>query len=317
MTQTRTPTATYKAKIPIASAGQRLDVVAAQLFPDFSRARLTAWIKAEQLLVNGQSVKPNAKVAGGETLLLAAEASPQGRWHAEALPLAVVYEDAELLVVNKPAGLVVHPAAGNYSGTLLNGLLHHLPQLIEIPRAGIVHRLDKDTTGLMVVAKTLRAQAHLVAQLQARSVKRDYVALVYGTPPATGEVRAAIGRDPHKRKQMAAVPGGKEAVTEYRVLRKLGPVTWLALALQTGRTHQIRVHMTHLGYPLVGDPLYGRKKLASKDASEALCAAIKSFTRQALHARALTFTHPATGDTLSFNAPVPADLQQLLGIAGL
>lgn len=293
-------------------AGLRLDMVAAEMFPDYSRARLQAWIKSGELTLNQRTVKPNTKVVGGESLHLNAEPEAQGEWQAEAMALAVVYEDESLLVVNKPADLVVHPAAGNYEGTLLNGLLHHCPALQQIPRAGIVHRLDKDTTGLMVVAKTLKAQAALVAQLQARTVSREYVALVIGMPPGLGEVEAAIGRDPNNRKKMAVVAAGKEAVTHYRVIAQLGPLAWLALRLKTGRTHQIRVHMNHLGYPLVGDPVYGRRHLPEKELSAEQIHVLTEFKRQALHARALELIHPDTGASCRWQAPLPEDLSLLL-----
>ena len=301
-----------QAMVPMDAAGKRLDVAAAQLFPEYSRARLQEWIKGGELLVNGRIAKVNSKVVGSEELTLLAQNQPQGEWLAEPMHLDIVFEDDTLLVLNKPAGLVVHPAAGNYEGTLLNGLLAHCPALRHIPRAGIVHRLDKDTTGLMVVAKTLPAQTHLVAQLQARSVSREYVALVYGQPPSRGVIEAAIGRDPGNRKKMAVVDAGKPAITHYTSLTDYGPLTWMALKLQTGRTHQIRVHMTYIGHALVGDPVYGRTPAKLPGLTSQQVALIKSFPRQALHARALSLIHPESLHQCSWQAPLPEDIDDLL-----
>lgn len=304
------------ASVPTELSGQRLDVIAAQLFPDYSRERLKAWIKNGDLRVDDRSVKANAKMLGGESLVLQAEDSPQGDWVAQDIALELVYEDEHLLVLNKPAGLVVHPAAGNYDGTLLNGLLHRWPGQIAIPRAGIVHRLDKDTTGLMAVAKTLKAQADLVHQLQSRTVKRQYQALVLGKPPSRGEVDAAIARDPNHRKRMAVVAGGKPALTEFRKLRQLGPLAFMELNLRTGRTHQIRVHMTHIGFPLLGDPVYGRRALARESASAEALQRAGALERQALHAQMLSLKHPQTGEQLQWQAPLPADMAEILEAFG-
>lgn len=304
------------ASVPTELSGQRLDVIAAQLFPDYSRERLKAWIKNGDLRVDDRSVKANAKMLGGESLVLQAEDSPQGDWVAQDIALELVYEDEHLLVLNKPAGLVVHPAAGNYDGTLLNGLLHRWPDQIAIPRAGIVHRLDKDTTGLMAVAKTLKAQADLVHQLQSRTVKRQYQALVLGKPPSRGEVDAAIARDPNHRKRMAVVAGGKPALTEFRKLRQLGPLAFMELNLRTGRTHQIRVHMTHIGFPLLGDPVYGRRALARESASAEALQRAGALERQALHAQMLSLKHPQTGEQLQWQAPLPADMAEILEAFG-
>ena len=304
-------------RISLDLCGQRLDQVAVILFPQFSRARLQEWIKAGQITLAGRPAKPNTKVAGGEMVQLEVELRDAGDWEAEDLTLAPVYEDEDLLVINKPANLVVHPAAGNEEGTLLNGLLHYLPDLQQMPRAGIVHRLDKDTTGLMVVAKNLQAQTHLVRQLQARSVTRQYVAVVVGPVPPHGQVEAPLGRDPFNRIKMAVVKqGGKEALTHFNRLARLGPMSLVRVKLATGRTHQIRVHMAHLGYPLLGDPLYGRKFARFGDLTETAAEAVRSFSRQALHAEKLSLIHPRTGETCSWDAPWPVDFAGLVAALG-
>ncbi|SHG20555.1 23S rRNA pseudouridine1911/1915/1917 synthase [Microbulbifer donghaiensis] len=300
-------------QVPAHLAGHRLDQAAAELIPDYSRARLQSWIKGGQLTVNGAQAKPKDKLFGGEQLRLRAELEPQGEWLAQPLDLDIVYEDETLLVLNKPAGLVVHPAAGNPDNTLLNGLLHHCPDLEKIPRAGIVHRLDKDTSGLMVVAKTLPAQTSLVDQLKERSVSRQYDALVQGTITAGGTVDAAIGRHRQNRLKMAVLDfGGKEAITHYRVQERFPAHTLLRCKLETGRTHQIRVHMAHIRHPLVGDPLYGGRPKLPRDASAALIGALQQFPRQALHAAELALIHPQSGEEMHWCAPMPADMLQLL-----
>lgn len=294
-------------KVPKSYSGQRLDQVAAELFPDFSRSRIQAWIKSADLLVDGRSQKPKAKLSGGELLVLDAALDSEETWQAEDLPVDIVYEDDEILVLNKPAGLVVHPGAGNWSGTLLNALLFHYPELEVIPRAGIVHRLDKDTTGLMVVAKTLGAQLSLVEQLQDRSVSRSYCALVYGEVPPSGTIDKAIGRHPTQRTKMAAVAaGGKEAITHFETLVSHRGLSFVRLKLATGRTHQIRVHMKDLGFPLVGDPVYGDARL---DRELGLSSA---FSRQALHAKALGLVHPKTRELCTWEIDLPEDMQYLL-----
>lgn len=304
-------------RVSLELSGQRLDQVAVQLFPQFSRARLQEWIKSGQITLAGKVVKPNTKVTGGETIQLEVELRDEGDWQAEDLGLNIVYEDEDLLVIDKPADLVVHPAAGNEDGTLLNGLLHHLPHLQQIPRAGIVHRLDKDTTGLMVVAKTLEAQNRLVQQLQARTVARQYVAVVVGAIPPHGKVDAPLGRDPFNRIKMAVVKsGGKEAVTHFKRLARLGPMSLVRLNLETGRTHQIRVHMTHLGFPLLGDPLYGRRLHGLIDLDEETADLVIHFPRQALHAERLSLVHPRTGETCTWHSPWPDDFAGLVEILG-
>ncbi|MFC6634576.1 23S rRNA pseudouridine(1911/1915/1917) synthase RluD [Microbulbifer taiwanensis] len=300
-------------EVPARLAGHRLDQAAAELIPDYSRARLQSWIKGGQLTVNGTAARPKDKLFGGERLQLRAALEAQGEWLPQALDLDIVYEDDSLLVINKPAGLVVHPAAGNPDGTLLNGLLHHNPAQAQIPRAGIVHRLDKDTSGLMVVAKTLPAQTDLVRQLKERSVSRQYDALVQGKVTAGGTVDAPMGRHRQNRLKMAVLDfGGKEAITHYRVGERFRAHTLLRCALATGRTHQIRVHMAHIRHPLVGDPLYGGRAKLPPEAVAGLVEALQQFPRQALHAAELALLHPKTGEEMHWCAPMPADMLQLL-----
>ncbi|MFK0571438.1 23S rRNA pseudouridine(1911/1915/1917) synthase RluD [Endozoicomonas sp.] len=298
--------------VPDDQGGRRFDQVAATCFPDFSRARLQDWIREGFLLVDGNSRKPKEKLYGGEQLLLSVEVQNEARWEAENIPLDIVYEDDDILVVNKPAGLVVHPAAGNYTGTLLNALLYHYPDNDALPRAGIVHRLDKDTTGLMVVARTLAAHADLVAQLQDRSVHREYEAIVRGVMTGGGKVDAPIGRHPHNRLKMAVVRGGKPSVTHYRVLKRFTAHTHIRLQLETGRTHQIRVHMSHQHFPLLGDDLYGGGLKLPKSCPAALEKVLRSFRRQALHARKLGLIHPVTGEHMEWEIPLTEDFQVML-----
>lgn len=301
------------ATVPAEMLGTRLDFAAAELFPGYSRSRIQSWIKSAALTVNGQAAKPKDKVLGGEQLRLLTEHESQGDWEGEDIPLDIVYEDEHILVINKPAGLVVHPAAGNYTGTLLNALLFHCPDLINVPRAGIVHRLDKDTTGLMVVAKTLEAHADLVEQLQERTVSREYEAIVPGVMTGGGKVDAPMARHPRQRQKMAVVTfGGKEAITHYRVIKRYTAHTHIRLKLETGRTHQIRVHMAHIGYPLVGDTTYAGRLKIPKQASAELLETLKNFGRQALHAAQLGLIHPATGEYMEWQAPRPDDMTQLL-----
>jgi 23S rRNA pseudouridine1911/1915/1917 synthase len=303
--------------VPLDLSGQRLDQVTVHLFPQFSRARIQEWIKNGQITLAGKVVKSNTKVVGGELVQLDVELREAGDWQAQDLSLVCVYEDEDLLVINKPADLVVHPAAGNEDGTLLNGLLHYLPQLHTMPRAGIVHRLDKDTTGLMVVAKNLEAQNKLVQQLQARTVSRQYVAVVVGAIPPRGQVDAPVGRDPFNRIKMAVVKqGGKEALTHFHRMARLGPMSLVRLKLETGRTHQIRVHMAHLGFPLLGDPLYGKKLGRCVDLDDEVIQIINEFPRQALHAEKLSLVHPRTGEECGWRAPWPEDFAQLVQALG-
>jgi 23S rRNA pseudouridine1911/1915/1917 synthase len=301
------------AQVPITMNGMRFDQVASELFPDFSRSRLQSWIKDGQLTVDGRIAKPKDKLIGGETLSLDAELEAQGEWEAEDIDLDIVYEDEDLLVINKQAGLVVHPAAGNYTGTLVNALLHHVPDLVNLPRAGIVHRLDKETTGLMVVAKTLEAHTDLVAQLADRTVSREYQAIAVGAMTGGGTVNAPMGRHPIQRKLMAVLSaGGKRAITHYRVIKRYPHHTHIKVNLETGRTHQIRVHMAHIGFPLVGDQTYGNRFKIPKGANPHLIDALKNFPRQALHAARLGLEHPGTGEYVEWTAPLPADFQNLV-----
>ena len=343
--------------VPDTLAGERLDLVAARLFPMHSRGRLQGWIAAGRLTVDGRERRARDRLLGGETLRLSgvgdggevvggrrggggplrddptatatatatatgtgAEAdtastpADEALWStapAEPLPLVLAHEDASILVVDKPAGLVMHPAPGHPSGTLVNALLHHDPALRAVPRAGVVHRLDKDTSGLCVVARTLVAHTHLVRQLQARTMGREYLAVALGDPPGKGAVDAPIARHPKDRKRMAVVAGGRHAITRYRVLERFAGCALLALRLETGRTHQIRVHMNHVGHPLLGDPVYGRRR-ATLPAALAREPAVVAFARQALHARRLTLVHPESGETFTFESPPPADLAALL-----
>lgn len=290
--------------IPFEHAGRRLDQSLAELLSEYSRSRLAGWIDAGQVLVNGQPLTRKHRVWGGEKVTVAPELLPEETAHRpEDIALNIVHEDDDILVIDKPAGLVTHPGAGNWEGTLLNALLHHTPQAAGLPRAGIVHRLDKDTSGLMVVAKTLEAQTQLVRDLQARVVKRVYWAIVEGVfPVSEGEVDAPIGRHPIQRTKMAVVERGKPALTYWRVLRQFAGCAWVECRLATGRTHQIRVHMAHIGHPLLGDSVYGRK----------LKTAPVHFHRQALHAVRLGLTHPVSGVAMNWEAQPPSDFQGLL-----
>jgi 23S rRNA pseudouridine1911/1915/1917 synthase len=305
-------TGSRTALVPDTCAGRRLDAVLAELFPDYSRSRLSAWIKSGDVAVDGAPARPRDPVRGGETIVLNAVEEVQTHAVAEDIPLDILYEDAHVFVIDKPAGLVVHPGAGNPAGTLVNALLHRDPELDKLPRAGIVHRLDKDTSGAMVVARTLQAHTALVAQLSAREVHRQYLAVVVGALVSGGTANAAIDRHPRDRLRMAVREDGKDAVTHYRLRERFRAHTALECRLETGRTHQIRVHMAHLKHPIVGDPLYGGALKLPKGASDGLIAALRSFTRQALHAEVLEFAHPVGGEPVRCEAPVPEDMQQLM-----
>ena len=299
-------------QVPEELAGQRLDQALARRFSQYSRSRRQHWLKQGCVLVDGKQQRPRDKVYGGEQIEINAVLEAEGEWQPQAIALDIVYEDEALIVLNKPAGLVVHPAAGNPEGTMLNALLHHDPDLATIPRAGIVHRLDKDTTGLLVVARTLEAQKRLVEQLQARRFLREYQAVVNGIMTAGGSVEAPIGRHPVQRKRMAVVNGGKPALTHYRLEQRFRAHTWLRVKLETGRTHQIRVHMAHLHHPLVGDPLYGGRLRLPRGCDDTLRETLQHFKRQALHASQLGLCHPHTGEMLHWQQPLPADMTALI-----
>jgi 23S rRNA pseudouridine1911/1915/1917 synthase len=301
--------------VPDDLGGDRLDQVAAQLFPDYSRSRLQAWIKKGELQVDGQQRRPRDKVPPGAVLRINAELEREVGWQPQDIDLDIIYEDASILVLNKPAGLVVHPAAGHPDGTLVNALLAHAPELAQIPRAGIVHRLDMDTSGIMVVARTLAAHNHLVDQLQNRTVKREYCAVCIGAMTGGGTIDEPMGRHPKQRKKMAVLAaGGKPAITHYRIARRFGHHTRITVNLETGRTHQIRVHMAHRHYPLIGDPVYGGRPRIPRGASDVLIDALRGFRRQALHAQALGLLHPETGEQMQFECPLPEDILRLIAV---
>lgn len=300
--------------IPHELKGKRLDQAIAQLFPDYSRTKLTEWVKERHVTVNGQFVQPKHQVVGGEVINISVEIPIETHWDATEIPLNIIYEDENILVINKPAGLVVHPAAGHFKNTLANALLHYLPSLNEIPRAGIVHRLDKDTSGLLVVAKTLSAQNYLVKQLHKHLVEREYEAIVIGVLTGGGTVDAPLGRHPKHRQRMAVVEDGKNAVTHYRIIERFTSHTHLKLILQTGRTHQIRVHMAEINHAIVGDSVYGARVVIPKGANVHLINALRQFKRQALHAKRLALHHPVTGEYMQWSVPLPEDMQELLAV---
>ncbi|MEY3660854.1 MAG: 23S rRNA pseudouridine(1911/1915/1917) synthase RluD [Pseudohongiellaceae bacterium] len=304
--------------VALEHTGLRLDQAAALLFPEFSRARLQDWIREGQLTLNGERARAKDRVLEGDGLILLAELEAETHFEPESMSLCIVHEDEDVIIVNKPVGLVVHPAAGNYRGTLLNGLLAHCPDLQALPRAGIVHRLDKDTSGLLVVAKTLQAHQDLVEQLQERRVSRHYEAVVQGVATAGGTVDAAIGRHPVQRQKRAVTDAAdaRPAVTHYRVRQRFRSHSHLSVQLETGRTHQIRVHMAHVGMPIVGDQVYGGRWKPPRGAAPALLDFLQHFKRQALHAAVLGFHHATTGEYRQWEAPLPADMQELLQLLG-
>lgn len=304
---------TLTAEVPAELLGARLDQALAQMFSDYSRSRIKTWIENDQVKVNGNVVsKPRETVFGGEKVEVIAEVEEELRFEPQAIALDIVYEDEDILVINKPKDLVVHPGAGNPDGTVLNALLHHYPAIAEVPRAGIVHRLDKDTTGLMVVAKTIPAQTHLVTALQKRQITREYEAIASGVMTQGGKVDEPMARHPTKRTAMAVHPMGKPAVTHYRIMERFRNYTRLRLRLETGRTHQIRVHMAHIAHPLLGDPLYGGRPRPPKGASEDFLSVLRNFQRQALHAIMLRLAHPITGEVMEWHAPLPDDFVELV-----
>ncbi|MBL4585160.1 MAG: 23S rRNA pseudouridine(1911/1915/1917) synthase RluD [Pseudomonadales bacterium] len=304
-----------QAEIPEELDGARLDQAAAKLFATYSRSRLKLWIEAGELTVDGQSQRPRQKVREGQVVRIETELDAPDEWEPQKIDLNVVYEDDHIVLINKPAGFVVHPGAGNWSGTLLNGLLHRYPELAQIPRAGIVHRIDKDTTGLMVVARTLRSHTRLVRQLEKRNMTRQYEAVTQGVMVGGGTVNKPMGRHPVHRKKMAVIEhGGKPAVTHYRVVKRFRTHTHIRVQLETGRTHQIRVHMAHIRYPLLGDPVYlGRSRLPAGGTPEFKETMLR-FGRQALHAKFLAFEHPDTGEWMEWEIPLPDDMLALIEV---
>ena len=301
-------------QVPEELAGQRLDQALARMFPDYSRSRLKAWLLDGAVLVDGAPRRPRDPVQGGETVVVTVTAEAAVRAAPEPMKLDIVFEDADLLVINKPAGLVVHPGAGNATGTLMNGLLAHAPPQESLPRAGIVHRLDKETSGLLLVAKSLTAHTALVRELADRSISRQYLAVCNGVLTGGGTINAAIGRHPVDRTRMAVRDNGRPAVTHYTVIERFRAHNYVNVVLETGRTHQIRVHFAYRRHPLVGDPVYGGRLALPAGASDALRDALRTFRRQALHAARLELRHPATGEGVVFEVPPPADFLLLLQV---
>jgi 23S rRNA pseudouridine1911/1915/1917 synthase len=300
--------------IPTRMTGERLDASLAEMLPDFSRSKITAWIKSGDALMNGKNFKPKDKVSGNEIVDLTLNQKQSNDWAAEEIPLDIVYEDKDIIVINKQFGLVTHPGAGNWSGTLANALLYYDPALSSLDRAGIVHRLDKNTSGLMVIARNEKSQKYLVEQLQNHSVDREYSAIVYGHMIAGGTVDQPIGRDPKDRVKQAVSMSGKDATTHYRAIERFKSHTHVKAILETGRTHQIRVHLSHVGHSLIGDPMYGGRVRFPKKASVELKDVLLNFKRQALHSKKLTLTHPISGELMSWKAPLPDDMLGLLEV---
>ena len=308
-----TQTVNCQVIVPEHLAEKRLDQILSALFPDYSRSRLQSWIRSQQILVDQQVKRPRDKIKAGALITISATLPEETKWEAQSIPLDIVYEDETLLVVNKPAGLVTHPAVGNPDKTLLNALLHPCPQLKQLPRAGIIHRLDKDTSGLLVVPKTLSAHTQLVQQLQARTIQRDYYAVVQGVLISGGTVNEPIGRHPKLRKKMAVNTfSGKEAISHYRVIERFAHHTLIKVQLETGRTHQIRVHMSHIHHPLVGDKTYRGRLQLPKKASPELISCLRQFHRQALHAEHLKLIHPLSQQVVEWQAPLPEDMNWLI-----
>ena len=300
--------------IPERMTGDRLDVALSKMLPDYSRSKITAWIKSGDALINNKAFKPKDKVNGSQIVILSLNKKQNNDWSAENIALNIVFEDEDIIIINKPFGLVTHPGAGNWNGTLANALLYYDPKLSKLDRAGIVHRLDKNTSGLMVIARNEKSQKYLVEQLQSHSVVREYSAIVYGHMISGGSVKDPIGRDPKDRIKQAVSSNGKDATTHYRVIDRFKSHTHVKAILETGRTHQIRVHLSHIGYPLLGDPMYGGRVRFPKKASEILKESILEFKRQALHSKKLTLNHPSTGELMSWKAPLPDDMLELLDI---
>jgi 23S rRNA pseudouridine1911/1915/1917 synthase len=304
---------THRLEFPPDFAGRRLDQALAQMLPQYSRTRIQRWIEEGAVRVNGLEPRARDLVVGGEAATVEARHSEETSIAAEKLPLDIVHQDASLIVINKPPGVVVHPGAGNREHTLQNALLAHDPKLRRVPRAGLVHRIDKDTSGLLVVARTLEAHTALVAALAAHDIEREYLALCTGAMTGGGTVNQPIGRHRTARTKMAVRSDGRAAVTHYRIEKRFRAHTLARVRLETGRTHQIRVHLAHVGYPIVGDPVYGGRRKLPAGATPGLKAALEGFHRQALHAARLTFAHPKTGKSCAFEAPLPADFAGLLG----
>lgn len=299
-------------EIPENMGGLRLDQALARLFPEYSRGKLQTWIGNDRVRVDGKQLRAKDRIVGGESVELNAEPETVLNCNPQAIPLNVIHEDDCLIVINKPSGLVVHPAAGNPDGTLQNALLYHFPDLASMPRAGIVHRIDKETTGLLVVARSPAAHNYLVQQLQAREIRREYIALTYGRMTAGGSVDAPIGRHPVDRQRYTVREGGKSAITHYRIEERFSYHTLIKVRLETGRTHQIRVHMANIRYPLVGDPVYGGRMKIPPGCPESLMQVLKSFRRQALHAAGLGLIHPKTRQPMEWEIPLPDDMAELL-----
>ena len=303
-----------KITIPNRMTGERLDSSLSEMLPDYSRSKITAWIKSGDALIDGKSFKPKDKAIGAEIVCLTLNQKQNNDWSAEKIPLNVVYEDEDIIVINKQFGLVTHPGAGNWSGTLANALLYYDPGLSKLDRAGIVHRLDKNTSGLMVIARNEKSQKYLVEQLQRHSVDREYSAIVYGHMIAGGSVDEPIGRDPKDRVKQAVLMSGKDAITHYRAIDRFKSHTHVKAILETGRTHQIRVHLSYVGHSLIGDPMYGGRVRFPKKASDELKDALLNFKRQALHSKKLTLTHPISGESMSWKASLPDDMLKLLEV---
>ena len=300
--------------IPDRMSGSRLDSALSEMLPDYSRSKITAWIKSGDALINDKNFKPKDKSNGTEAVFLTLNQKQNNDWIAEKIPLNIVYEDEDIIVINKQFGLVTHPGAGNWTGTLANALLYYDPALSKLDRAGIVHRLDKNTSGLMVIARNEKSQKYLVEQLQNHSVDREYSAIVYGHMIAGGTVDEPIGRDPKDRVKQAVSTSGKDATTHYRAIDRFKSHTHVKAILETGRTHQIRVHLSYVGHSLIGDPMYGGRVRFPKKASEELKEALLNFKRQALHSKKLTLNHPISGESMSWKAPLPDDMTALLEV---
>ena len=300
--------------IPERMTGNRIDSSLSEMLPDYSRSKITAWIKSGDALIKQKSFKPKDKVIGNEVIYLTINSKQSNNWIAEKIPLNVFYEDEDIIIINKQFGLVTHPGAGNWNGTLANALLYYDPSLSTLDRVGIVHRLDKNTSGLMVIARNEKSQKYLVEQLQNHSVSREYSALVYGHMIAGGTIDEPIGRDPKDRVKQAVLISGKDAITHYRAIERFKSHTHVKAILETGRTHQIRVHLSHVGHSLIGDPIYGGRVRFPKKASEELKHALLNFKRQALHSKKLTLNHPISGELMSWKAPLPDDMQELLKV---